>query len=120
MPWYYSQSTGQLTRNERVAGIGYAGAGGGRNNPRMENVRDVGPIPRGTYQISRPRNSERRGPHVMDLSPVGHNALGRTNFLIHGDSARHPGQASQGCIILPRLVRQQISGSGDNRLIVIE
>ena len=53
----------------------------------------------------------------MDLTPVGHNALGRDGFLIHGDNTRH--DASTGCIILPRDVRDQISNTGDNDIDVV-
>jgi hypothetical protein len=54
----------------------------------------------------------------MDLTPVGHTALGRSQFLIHGDNVRH--DASQGCIILPRDIRDQISNSRDNQINVVE
>lgn len=56
----------------------------------------------------------------MALTPVGHVALGRSHFLIHGDSVSHPGGASEGCIILNRTARQTIASSGDNELEVIK
>ena len=117
MSWTYSQSTGQLTRNGHPAATGYSGTGTGRNNPNAENQRNLGPIPRGHYRIGTPHNTATHGPHVMDLTPVGHNALGRDGFLIHGDNTRH--DASTGCVILPPDVRHQISGSGDNDLEVV-
>ena len=120
MTWHYSQSTGQLTHDGRNVGRpGYSGAPAGINNPDMQQIVDVGPIPRGQYRIGRPRDTETHGPHVMDLTPVGHTALGRSQFLIHGDRvAGPPRSASQGCIILPPDVRDRISGSGDNSLVV--
>jgi Protein of unknown function (DUF2778) len=122
MPWTYSQSTGQLTRNgAAVDQAGYSGAPAGRNNPNMQQVPDVGPIPRGRYRIGAPRSSADHGPHVLDLAPEGHNALGRTDFLVHGERRTGPpGNASRGCIILPLTVRRQISASGDRELIVVE
>jgi hypothetical protein len=120
MAWEYSQSTGQLRHNGRAVGVGYAGNGAGKNNPRMEMMPEVGPIPRGRYQISRPYDTEGHGPHVMKLDPLGHTAHGRTAFLIHGDNRRSPGHASKGCIILSRYVREQISASGDPFLDVTE
>ena len=122
MPWSYSQSTGQLTRNGVPLGRpGYSGAPEGQNNPNMQQVPNVGPIPRGTYRIGPPRSSSARGPHVLDLTPVGHNALGRTAFLIHGERRDGPpGLASTGCIILPLHIRQQVVASGDHELIVTE
>jgi hypothetical protein len=121
MPWTYSQSTGQLRHNGRLIATGYSGAGhnaaSGRNNPALQGVRDVGPIPQGLYAIGRPYRHARLGPHVMNLDPVGHDALGRTDFRIHGNNPTN--DASQGCIILNRPVRQRISRSGDGQLLVI-
>jgi hypothetical protein len=56
----------------------------------------------------------------MALTPVGHTAHGRTRFLIHGDSIRHPGNASEGCIVLDRAARQAIATSGDNDIEVVQ
>lgn len=56
----------------------------------------------------------------MVLSPDGHNAHGRTAFLIHGDSRTNPGNASEGCIVLPPAVRIRIAQSGDTTLEVVE
>jgi hypothetical protein len=55
----------------------------------------------------------------MDLAPIGHNARGRTAFLIHGERRTGPpGNASTGCVILERQIREQISSSGDHELVV--
>ncbi|MDR2925047.1 MAG: hypothetical protein LBU76_03735 [Azoarcus sp.] len=51
------------------------------------------------------------------LSRDGH---GRTHFLIHGDSMTDPGNASQGCIVLRRELRDAIAVSGDNFIEVVE
>ena len=53
----------------------------------------------------------------MPLTPVGHDALGRSGFFIHGDSIK--GGASHGCIVLPRPVRLFIANSGDQDLTVV-
>lgn len=116
MAWTYNQRTGQLKRNGTLVGTGYSGTGTGRNNPLYEGTRRLGPIPRGQYRIGASRNSARTGPHIMDLTPVGHNAQGRTAFEIHGDNSTH--NASEGCIILPRAVRDRIAASGDTTLEV--
>ena len=119
MPWQYSQSTGQLTRNGIVVDTGYSGAPAGRNNPLMQQMRNIGPIPQGRYSIGIPRNSDEYGPHVMDLTPILHSAFGRTEFLIHGERRNGPaGNASQGCIIFGPTIRHQISASGDRELVV--
>jgi len=54
----------------------------------------------------------------MNLSPIGHNAHGRTAFRIHGDSGIRPGTASEGCIILPLAIRQKIADSNDKEIFV--
>ena len=118
MSWTYSQSTGRISHNGRIIATGYSGAGLGRNNSGAENLRNVGPIPRGRYRIGAPRDTTTHGPHVLDLTPDGHNALGRDGFLIHGDNLRHT--ASTGCIILKRTVRDRISRSADNVLVVVD
>lgn len=116
MSWTYHQSTGALLHNGRRVASGYSGSGAGRNNGAMQATHNVGPIPRGAYRIGTPYNTNSHGPHVMRLTPVGHNALGRSGFLIHGDNRTHT--ASQGCIILPRNVRDTISTSRDHSLVI--
>jgi hypothetical protein len=57
----------------------------------------------------------------MHLTPDLSNAMfGRSEFLCHGDSIEHPGAASEGCIITPRVVRHLLWSSGDHELTVIE
>lgn len=113
--WAWSQSAGRLYRDGRPVAAGYSGRNvpngqQGRNNPALESVRAVGPIPKGRYSIAAPRTSAQTGPYALDLAPIGHNAMGRSAFQIHGDNAK--GDASSGCIILPRAVREQIWASG--------
>jgi hypothetical protein len=45
--------------------------------------------------------------------------FGRFGFFIHGDSILNPGWASDGCVILGRMVRQRIAASGDPLLEVV-
>lgn len=120
MPWTYSQSTGQLRHNGQLVGTGYSGAGltsaTGRNNPAMQNIANQGPIPQGQWQIGVAYNHPSKGPTVMALTPVGHNAFGRTAFLIHGNNAQD--NASEGCMIMGPVIRQQIASSGDTTLTV--
>jgi len=119
MTWRYNQRTGLLTHNGLVIATGYSGSNSGYNNPQMENVRNVGPIPRGRYRIGTPQNTMTHGQHAMYLTPDGHNAHGRNSFMIHGERRTGPaGNASTGCIILGPDIRRQISGSGDHVLVV--
>lgn len=118
--WIYSQSNGSLRGSTiGVVAHGYAGAGDGKNNPEMDQVPNVGPLPVGKYTIGRPYNSS-HSPYTLRLTPDPTNVMhGRSGFLIHGDSIANPGTASQGCIILPRAIRQKIFESGDHDLQVV-
>ena len=118
--WVYHQSTGELTRDGQHVAGGYSGIDAGRNNPAMETSRDTGPIPQGTYTMGRQFHSTVTGPGAMRLTPnPGTQTYGRTDLEIHGDSRSHPGQASHGCIILPRDARDRLNASPDNTLRVV-
>jgi hypothetical protein len=121
MPWEYDQSSGQLRHNGVLISTGYSGAGmtpaTGRNNSAMQGVANAGPIPQGQYNIGAMVNSQQTGPNVLPLAPVGHNALGRTAFQIHGNNATN--NASSGCVIMGPAIRQQIANSGDTILNVV-
>lgn len=127
MTWIWDQSAGTLSRNGQLVSRGYSGKGRGRNNPALQGVRGVGPLPRGKYRIGTPRTSQRTGPFIMDLFPIDatpadttHDATERAAFQIHGDSVRNPGTASSGCIILPRAIREQIWRSKVHEIEVVE
>lgn len=119
--WVYVQATGEIRRNDSLPlGFGYSGAGVGKNNPTAQDIPNVGPIPVGSYAISTPIDSPTHGPLALPLTPFGYNLMfGRCSFLIHGDSIENPGNASEGCIIQSRAVREAITTSGDNVLQVV-
>lgn len=121
MAWVYEQLTGRLSLDGgSIIAIGYSGAGAGKNNPTEENMQNVGPIPEGLYDIEEPFDSPTHGPFALRLLPdTGNVMFGRSGFLIHGDSIERPGEASEGCIILPRIARQDIWDSGDHVLQVV-
>lgn len=115
----YSQKTGELWRNRAVVANCYSGHQLGKNNPALQHVKDVGPIPCGLYTIEAPVDTVTHGPYVLRLTPDAKNEMfGRAGFLIHGDSVVHPGSASEGCIVTGRSKREQIWESGDRRLMV--
>lgn len=119
--WTYEQSTGIL-RDASWLHIttGYAGRGKGKNNPAMQDVRNVGPLPTGLYQMGVAINHPRLGPIAIPLIPDAGNCMhGRSDFLAHGDSIAHPGEASLGCIILNPAARNLLSKSKDRWLSVI-
>lgn len=118
MTWIYSQRSGILWHDTEEVGEGYAGKQGDCNNPWSDTKVGYGPIPRGLYRIGTAYKHPKLGSVTMNLTPVGHNAQGRTAFRIHGDSRTAPGSASEGCIVLPLAVRQSIADSNDKELFV--
>lgn len=121
LAWTYAQKTGELRQDGKHVANGYSGAGPGKNNPCMENLQNVGPIPRGDWTIAGPPvNTEDHGPYVLTLKPSAvTKTFDRTEFRMHGDSKESPGCASHGCVIMPRPVREQVWKSGDRDFEVV-
>lgn len=117
--WTYQQSTGKLTDSDGdLTGVGYSGHAEGRNNPEMQGVQKIGPIPVGNYTIGKSYNDPHLGPCVMHLDPTPDtDTLGRSLFRIHGNDAQN--DASEGCVILGPAIRKMISASTDKNLKVI-
>lgn len=115
----YDQETGKISIGDALIGVGYSGFGPGLDNPEMEAVHNVGPIPRGEWHIGHwDDHHAEKGPQVAVLSPVGHDAHGRSAFLIHGDNQDANHTASHGCIIANRIIRNALRASGDTELVV--
>lgn len=107
--WTYEQRTGRLFRDGVHVGTGYSGHDKGKNDPDLQHVPRVGPIPVGFYEIGEPFDSSSHGPYVMRLNPHEENEMyGRDGFLMHGDSKLMPGTASLGCIVQSRDVRELV------------
>lgn len=122
MPWTLRTSDRSLIApNGAVMERVYSGRGHtlaeGRNNWAMESLRGIGPIPRGRYSIGPAHRSANVGPVAMFLTPIGHNAFGRTAFMIHGNNAAD--NASKGCVITTRPTREKIAVSSDRILEVV-
>jgi Protein of unknown function (DUF2778) len=99
---------------------GYSGMGAAKNDPDQQCVVDQGPIPRGSYAIGPAINHPRLGPVAIPLTPDPNNDMcQRSGFFIHGDGVSEPGNASNGCIILPRASRETINASNDKTLGVV-
>lgn len=116
--WNYTIGTGEMVDAfGEVIGTGYSGSPAGKNNPDMQELHDVGPIPEGLWHIG--HIDTEKGQITIHLSPdTTTDTFGRSGFLIHGDSSAHPGAASEGCIVLPHDVRVAISLSPDKLLYV--
>jgi hypothetical protein len=121
LTWTYQQSTGVLSREGHVIFRGYSGKGEGYNNAFLEGKPMIGPLPRGKYTIiGHPFHHPHTGIYSMRLKPDSSNHMfGRSGFLIHGDSIKHPGMASDGCIIMPMAIRHKIWNSGDRSIEVV-
>lgn len=147
MSWVWEQSTGTMYRPDgTVLGRGYAGHGSGINNPAMQAIPNVGPVPcgpnntDGEYTIgpllpnTEPGPLRHLGTNVAQLIPSDEQAafiklLGREpfSFYIHGGVAGEPAvptegmpvpSASEGCIVLGRDLRMAVLQSEDRKLIV--
>lgn len=120
MAWTYIQRTGALWRNGQFVAYGYSGHDKGVNNPDLQDVPMVGPIPKGTWQITTWIDDHPHlGPCVSHLIPSPDtNVFGRSGFFIHGDNAQMDHTGSDGCIVLSPDVRHAMRDSGDNELLV--
>lgn len=117
----YSQSTGRwILDNGHVLGVGYSGHGPGKNDSSYQACPNIGPIPVGTYTIGQEYTHPEKGPIVMRLTPDPKNQMfGRSGFLIHGDSIKMPGTASEGCLVFDHNSREIIAGLKDRLLKVV-
>ena len=101
--WTFVSCNGSLYQpTGELLCTGYSGHGPGVNNPDMQNIEDVGPIPVGLYLLGPlEENHEKLGKDVIALHPFAINQMfGRSGFFIHGDEMEHAGEylASDGSI----------------------
>jgi len=117
----YSQSTGALVDADKgVVAQGWAGNGEGKNNPAMQEVHEVGPLPQGLYDLGPwEQFHPGLGPLVCRLTQVEGETYKRDGFFIHGASMGHYGEESKGCIILPRSQRELVQKTGVTHLQVV-
>lgn len=119
--WVYHQSSGELTHDGAHVATGYSGNGADRNNPASQAIAGHGPIPRGDYTVGPQVDSAVTGHNISHLTPLaGTDTHGRSSFEMHGDSRAHPGQASDGCVIMPPAVRHELATSPDHTLHVVQ
>lgn len=125
MSWIWKQKPGELWHNDALEVRGYAGGNcgknpEGKNNPDMQNVPRVGPLPQGKYRFGPPVAQSHLGPFAIPLLPDAANEMfGRSDFFVHGDTIGAPGCASEGCIIIPRAFRNILASSPDQELEVV-
>lgn len=113
----YHQATGDMYFGSAKIGTGHSGRDQGRNNPAMEGVHDVGPLPRNEYEIAAESSHVILGIVAMRLTPVGTGEMyGRAGFFIHAP------ELSEGCIVLDLNTRCTVAEAvrkGKDRLLVV-
>lgn len=122
MTWTYDVKNKTFTHNGKFKFHAmYAGAPGFKDDPVFEKIKNKGPLPRGKYTIvGVPFNHKTAGLYTLKLRPHASNQMfGRSGFLIHGDSRRRPGEASEGCIVLAPKFRKEIYDSDDKEVIIL-
>ena len=124
--WVYEQQSGRLYAPDGThAATGYAGGNEGKNpagvnNHDAQGTKSVGPLPVGFYTFGEPVAQSQLGPFAIPLLPDATNTMyGRGGFYCHGDTPQLNHSASEGCMIFPRQVRDEIAASGDKQLAVI-
>jgi hypothetical protein len=124
--WLFEQCTGKLRDpTGAIIAAGYAGGNCGKNpegvnNPAMQAIKSVGPLPAGIYTMEEVLEQSHLGPFAIRLVPDAANVMcGRSGFFIHGDTTPS-GNASEGCIIMPRAVREAMWASADHRIAVLK
>jgi hypothetical protein len=118
----YSQSSGKWFVNGEFFAQCYSGIGEGLNNPLMQEVHNVGPIPRGMFRIGDPYHHAHLGEDTMNLDPInGTNTFGRSDFRLHADLKGWPSKhiASHGCVIMIKKERLLVAASLDRMLEVV-
>ena len=119
----YHQASGILLDENGVqVALGWAGNHEGKNNPNEEQVRCIGPLPRGTYRVEPWEDTHSHlGPDVAALTQIAGDTFGRGDFFIHGPSvaSSNYGQESKGCIVIPRPARIRVRNLAPDQIEVI-
>ncbi len=122
MTLLYAQRTGALYQDGVLLAMCYAGHGDGLNNPAMQAVHSIGPLPVGWYTTGAAHEGTHLGPHAIPLDPDPNNQMfGRAGFYIHADNAKQDHSASEGCIVVSSpAARLKIAALPGTRLQVVE
>lgn len=119
----FNQTTGEVTHDGQHFDWAYSGHSAGVNNPKMQYIPQVGPIPVGMYTIGPAFVHPHAGAVCMRLTPdKDTDTRGRSGFMWHGDNISLNHTASEGCVISPRIARLAAAtavAAGDDQLLVI-
>lgn len=126
MSWTYEQLTGNLyDPSGAFIHSGYAGGDCGKNpqgvnNPAAQMIDRTGPLPEGMYTKGTPVEGTALGAFAIPLIPDPANEMfGRGGFYIHGDNPHMNESASEGCIVMPPIIRHAFYSSPDPNLQVV-
>lgn len=123
----YVQDSGAIydETGSKIA-FGWAGNHAGRNNPDMQTVPSVGPLPIGLYDVgpwgdakSVPGYPAHLGPLVASLTQVEGQTFGRSGFYLHGPGGADPANCSHGCIVIPRAMREVVAAALPDQVRVV-
>jgi len=100
-----SSLNGELSTS-KIVGVGYSGHEEVLNNPVYDYLKGIGCIPVGRYTLDGPYTDPEKGPVVFKLIPApSNNMMGRSGFMLHGDTTPAVHDASDGCIASPLWTR---------------
>lgn len=124
--WIFESSTGKLfSPDGNFFATGYAGGNCGRNpeginNPDMQFVHNIGPLPEGWYTFGGlVETGSHLGPYCFPLIPDVSNEMGgRSGFWCHADTVT-PRCASEGCVVMPNATRIAMYKSDCHRIKVV-
>ena len=125
----YSQSTGQMTKDDgTLVATGFAGNNSrpgvnpkhlqGMNNPDMQSVHCIGPLPQGTYTVGTWGLHHPVGPNSAPLTQTSGETFGRNAFFIHGPGDTDPMNSSEGCICIHMPDRQKVIDLNPDQITV--
>ena len=123
--WIFDVIAGNFVGHGTAKSGVYAGNGPGFNNPAMENVANVGPLPRARYTMKRIYDDPETGKNTIELIPDPESIAKFPNrnmysFRIHGINPARPLGSSKGCIcVSPGSFRVYVFNSGDHELFVV-
>jgi hypothetical protein len=132
--WQLDYSTGFVSKDTLIVDRDtYSGKWPeGFNNPAMQNIHNVGPLPLGDWEISGPPfDDAKHGKYILRLAPKkGTETYKRTGFLWHGKPVIPEGinlllpspficTGSEGCLCSSPVTRTRVYQSGDTFLRTI-
>src|ERR1017187_3142261 len=120
--WEYQQTAHTILRPDGsvLTNQSYSGHGAGLNNPAMQNIPNVGPIPQGPYTLSPFFTHPLLGKLVARFMPKpGNTECGRSGCDLHGDNQYLNPRGMGGGGVVGEPYRLEISQSADTDWMVI-